>query len=159
MKKEWIEYVDKAIEQDPRKYPIGVYSVDCSAGIFTWFKTWEQARAFMVDILPAVWCDPDDGEDNAREYRLMRDKLVALWEKVDSLSGVTDAKVCKMNEILGDQSVLWIGSFAALCADEAPFCARLREGFREDADESDNSRPIEPDETASFIEYAKHFGI
>jgi hypothetical protein len=161
MKEEWSRLCEESAERNPRTAAIGLFSREEWAegvGIFQWFEDFESAKFMISHIIPAIQVDPDEDGEMKQTYEATREALSAILKPVGKIEDFTPELVERLAEALGDQPILWIGTFEGLCSSDNEWCADLRESFRAD-DDDPSSEPIKKSEVKDFVEFVQTYGF
>lgn len=116
---------------------VGFFVADCSedepGGVYLWFDSVRQMKRYIVSIEPAIALGRLDGDSMERhrdEYKRISTRLARIFAEVSCRADLTPGISGKINKVLGEKRVLWLGTFAGLCGGGSAWCRKARVAFR-----------------------------
>jgi hypothetical protein len=116
---------------------VGFFVADCSedepGGVYLWFDSVRQMKRYIVSIEPAIALGRLDGESMERhrdEYERISSRLARIFAEVSCRADLTPGVSGKINKVLGEKRVLWLGTFAGLCSGGSSWGRKARVAFR-----------------------------
>ncbi len=144
------DWVDDAMDRDPRTASIGIFTggsfVLDSVRVFCWFESLDALADYLARYMPTVY---DFDEEYTAEYLERVKPLLAQIPR----QGLTDELLASLNQAVEDDYVIdWWGSFDELVKNETEFAYCITNGFQ---DEGEQGRPVQDEDMEDFIDYLK----
>jgi hypothetical protein len=144
------DWVDDAMERDPRSAPIGIFTggsfVLDSARVFCWFQSLDGLTDYLTQGMSTVY---DFDEEYTAEYL---ERVQPLLDQIRQ-HGLTGELLASLNQAVKDDYVIdWWGNFDELVKNETEFAHGITDGFQ---DEGEQGRPVQDEDMEDFIDYLK----
>jgi uncharacterized protein with PIN domain len=150
--------LEEASQRDPRTHRYGFYSTGLAPapiGLHFWFA---EARDMTRGIVMAAMIDDEP------DHATLQEALVAADRAVSSVSDNCTEALQHL-----DRQLCWAGTFDDLSQGKSDYARELRDSFRVDSGEYDESAvedldsepftaPIEEEEMEAWIEYLQAYG-
>ena len=107
-----------------------------------WIEDTKQLKEFLIEALPFEFCACESEDEIPEEIISIVENL-----KEGSIPELTDAEIKKLNEVMVDAKIRWVGTFNQLCEADSDFAKEIIGRFRNDEDATD---PIPQNKRGSF---------
>jgi hypothetical protein len=158
MNKTFQEMIDDASKLNPAVAAVGFHLCEPESftAVFQWFRTFEAAKRYLIDVLPVIAANPHDEPELDAEAEACRARVEPIIAPLADAAAFTPDVLDALEEALIGQRVSWIGSLDDLCTSSNPWCETFREEFRQDDDEPDG-RPVAASERADFLAHVREY--
>ena len=150
---DWQNIASEALDRDPRKFPIGIYTggsfVLDGVRVFSWLKDIDELAFFIREVEPRIY-DIESDEELAAYQGQIQPIIERIYRE-----GLTDSLRQELSDATSSfLAIDWWGTFFDLCNGNEDFAEELRSRLRDDED----GRPITEDEMEDFIFLLKDCG-